>query len=60
MAVRDKKFTFVLTDEEREQLEALASSQHRTASDWIRVAVKVAYAEQFGNKKPPKTKRKKR
>ena len=39
-------------------LDMLADTEHRTAADWIRVAIVTAYAEQFGDEKPPKVKRK--
>jgi Leu/Phe-tRNA-protein transferase len=40
---RGKKFTMVMTDDERSQLEAVAAHEQRTASDWIRVQIRSAY-----------------
>lgn len=52
---RDNKFTFVLTDDEKRMLEAVAQRDRRSASDWIRLAIQRAYEETEA--KPPKKKR---
>lgn len=52
---RDKKFTFVLTDDEKDMLETVARHENRTASDWIRLAIRTAYdTVQAEQKKKPK------
>ncbi len=49
---RGRKFTFVLTEEERSMLEQLAAADQRSSSDWIRVTIREAYDARFGGKKP--------
>jgi hypothetical protein len=49
---RDRKFTLVMTDEERLMLDALSVEEQRTASDWIRLRIREAFAARFGPKKP--------
>ena len=50
--IRDRKFTMVMTQDERDRLEALAEADHRSAADWVRVAILSAYEARFGAKKP--------
>jgi predicted DNA-binding protein len=52
--VRKHRFSMVMTDEERDRLEALADSDRRSAADWVRNAIHAAYEERFGGKKKPK------
>lgn len=50
--MRDRRFTFVCTGEERMMLEVLASKRHRTKSDAIRLLIRVAFQEcNLGNKR---------
>ena len=35
-------------------LQALADADGITGSDWIRLTIRRAYAEKFGDKRPPK------
>ena len=50
-ATRKHNFSMVMTEEERAHLEALAEADHRSAADWVRVAIATAYAERFGTKR---------
>ena len=50
---RDQLFNVRLTSDERAMLTALAERDGVTASDWVRLTVRRAYAEAFGDK-PPK------
>lgn len=52
--IKERKFTFLLTDEDRSMLEALASDERRTASDWLRLTIVDSYRAKFGNKAPKK------
>jgi uncharacterized protein (DUF1778 family) len=48
-----QRFNFVMTDEERAMLDAVAAAEHRSGSDWIRLAIRRAY-EALPKKKPAK------
>jgi len=49
----------VMTDDERRMLDELAEADHRSAADWIRVAVKAAHEVRFGSAAAKKSKPKK-
>ena len=53
---RERRFAFVVTEEERAMLEALAKSEHRSSGDWLRVTIRRLHEERFGAK-PKKSKR---
>jgi len=44
----------VMTDDERRMLNDLSEADHRSAADWVRVAIKAAHEARFGAKKKPK------
>ncbi len=46
----------VMTETERAQLEQLAEADHRSAADWIRLAIGAAHAERFPVPKRPSKK----
>lgn len=52
MVTRERKFTFVLTDEEKQKLEAVASAENRSAANWLRSMIATQYAAKFGAKQP--------
>ena len=54
--VKARKFTFLLTDEDRAMLEALAANERRSASDWLRLTIVDSYLGKFGSKAPKKPK----
>jgi predicted DNA-binding protein len=54
MPARERKFTFVLTDEEKERLEAVAQDENRSAANWLRSVIADAYEKKFGDKSPKK------
>jgi hypothetical protein len=60
MADREKKFSLLVTDKERAQLEALASAESRSAASWLRLRIAAEYAARFGAKSPRKPKREKK
>ncbi len=53
-ATRTHNFSMVMTDDERAQLDALAEADRRSAADWVRVAIAMAYGDRFGKKKHKK------
>jgi hypothetical protein len=57
--LRERRFAFVVTDEERAKLDALAKADRRTSGDWLRVMIDREYAARFGAPRP-KAKRGKR
>lgn len=48
---RDRKFTMNCSKEELEMLREVAESVGLTASDWIRLQVRLAYTNTFGEPK---------
>jgi hypothetical protein len=53
---RTRRLSMLISDEEWEKLQALAEAEGITASDYVRMFVRRAHAERFGEKKP-KTKK---
>ncbi len=51
--MRDMRFTFVCSLEERQMLDALASKHQRTKSDAIRLLIRKAYQEGAENNNSP-------
>jgi hypothetical protein len=49
---RDKRLTIRVSAEEVAMLEALAEAAGVSGSDFLRLHVRSAYAEKFGDKKP--------
>jgi hypothetical protein len=60
MADREKKFSFLLTDKEKAQLEALADAESRSSANWLRLRIAAEYAARFGAKPPRRPKREKK
>lgn len=54
---KEKKVTFVCEEEELEMLRDLAAADGRTASDWLRRAIRNANAAQQQAAPPKKSKR---
>jgi hypothetical protein len=48
---RDHKFTMMMTDGERQQLEQLAEADRRSMADWIRKVIADMHRAQFPPKK---------
>jgi hypothetical protein len=44
----------LISDEEHEKLQALADAEGVTASDFVRLFIRRAHAEKFGDKRPNK------
>jgi hypothetical protein len=60
MADREKKFSFLMTDREKAQLEALAAEESSTVANWLRRTIASQFAKKFGATLPPKPKREKK
>jgi hypothetical protein len=58
MALREHKFNFVMTSDEKRRLEAVARSEDRTAGGWLRSAINQAFTEKFGDESTKRRKRK--
>jgi hypothetical protein len=54
MSNREIRFNFLMTEDEKRMLEALATADDRSAGAWLRAAIKVAFAEKFGTGWRPK------
>lgn len=50
MRARNKNFVIRLLDEERAELDAIASAERSTASEIVRRLVRAAYIARFGNR----------
>ena len=50
--LKEKRFTFVLTQAQHAMLHAVAAHERRTAGDWLRIRIEDAYREAFGDKRP--------
>lgn len=50
-------FQIRVTDEERAMLRAVADDRGLSAADVVRMFIRDAYREKFGDKKPPKPKK---
>jgi hypothetical protein len=57
MPTKERRFLFVISDEERVMLKALAAADHRTAASWLRHTIRTSYGASFGDKPPRKSKR---
>ena len=60
MGDRKHSFTFLMTDEENAQLEALAAGESRSPASWLRLTIASQYEEKFGRRPPRKPKREKK
>lgn len=47
-----KRFTFVLHEDERQMLDAIAEQESRSPSDWLRLVIRSEYERRFGKAKP--------
>lgn len=54
MVDRNRRLNLLISDEEHAMLAALAEKRGITASDVVRMFIRDAYAEAFGDKRPPK------
>ncbi len=54
---RDRQFRIRIADHELAMLHALAEKEGVSAADFLRLYIRRAYAEVFGDRKPPKQKR---
>lgn len=57
MVDRDRALTVRMSDEEIAKLHALAERDGVSQSDFVRLFIRRAYAEAFGDKRPPKPKK---
>lgn len=60
MGDRKNKVSFLMTEEENAQLEALAAGESRSPASWLRLTIASQYAEKFGARPPRKPKREKK
>ena len=51
---RDKSLRVRVSDAELRMVQELGDAEGITASDYVRLFIRRAYAEKFGEKKPPK------
>jgi predicted DNA-binding protein len=56
MVERDRRLSIRIADDEWDKLHALAEAEGVSSSDYVRLFIRRAHAEKFGNKKP-KTKK---
>jgi len=54
------KISFLMTDDENAQLEALAADESISPASWLRMTIASRYAEKFGARPPRKPKREKK
>jgi len=60
MGDRKNKFSFLMTDDENAQLEALAAAESRSPASWLRMTIASLYSDKFGARSPRKPKREKK